>query len=229
MHPPATAILSCFLELHLNSSCSPGTSHIPQSREYLTEASASLCFCHDCSLKAFLISCFGSRLCRCLSFPGLFTFLPSFRTWVFSPPLLSTLLLHPPSFSPSLAFVSTMLWLLFSHSHSSLSIPVDDPVDLSCIYFWSARGSDSQAGGVISSCGCSSSLRSMLSMLLPASCHQPSHHCSLYCSRTSSLRNVWLSLGCFRKQKLPLPGCLHLFPCLASSPLSCTDCAVTPL
>lgn len=44
------------------------------------------------------------------------------------------------------------------------------------------------------SCGCSSSLRSMLSMLPPAcpaaSCHQPSHYCSLYCSRTSSLTIV---------------------------------------
>lgn len=92
-------------------------------------------------------------------------FLPSFRIWVFPPALLSTLLLHPPSFSPSLAFVSTILWLVFSHSHSSLSIPVDDPVVLSCIYFCSACGSDSQTRGVISSCGCSSSLRSMLSML----------------------------------------------------------------
>lgn len=112
----------------------------------------------------------------------------------FSPPLLFMLLLPPPSFSPSLAFVSTILWLVFSHSHSSLSIPVDDPVDLSCIYFCPARGSDSQARGVISSCGCSSSLRSVLSMLPPAcpaaSCHQPSHYCSLYCSRTSSLRIV---------------------------------------
>lgn len=71
---PATAVLSCFLELHLNSSCSPGTSHVPQSLEYITEASASLCFCHDCSLKSFLISCFGFRLGRCLSFPGLSTF-----------------------------------------------------------------------------------------------------------------------------------------------------------
>lgn len=35
----------------------------------------------------------------------------------FSPLLLPMFLVHPPSFSPSLAFVSTVLWLVFSHSH----------------------------------------------------------------------------------------------------------------
>lgn len=121
----------------------------------------------------------------------------------FLPPLLSVLLLHPPSFSPSLAFVSTILWLVFSHSHSSFSIHADDPVDLSCIYFCSACGSYSQARGVISSCGWNSSLRSVLSMLPPAcpaaSCHQPSHYCSLYCSRTSSLRIVLAFLLLFHE------------------------------
>lgn len=37
------------------------------------------------------------------------------------------------------------------------------------------------------------------------------------------------SLCSFMKRKLPLPCCLHLFPWLASLPLPCTDCAVTPL
>lgn len=90
--------------------------------------------------------------------------------------------------------LSAQFFGLFSATHiSSLSIHVGNPVDLSCIYFCSARGSDSQTRGVIS-CGCRSSLRSMLSMLPPAcsgaSRHQPSHYCSLYCSRTSSLRIV---------------------------------------
>lgn len=37
MHPPATAILFCSLELHLNTSCTPGTSYVPQSLEYLRD------------------------------------------------------------------------------------------------------------------------------------------------------------------------------------------------
>lgn len=95
MHPPATTILSCSLELHLNTSCTPGTSYMPQSLESLTETSTSSCLCHDCSPEAFLISCFGFRLCRCLSFPGLLTFLPSFHTWGF----FTSSLVYAPSSS----------------------------------------------------------------------------------------------------------------------------------
>lgn len=201
MHPPATAILSCSLELHLNTSCTPGTSYLPQSLEYLTETStSSLPWLLSRGFPYFLFW-FQTLQVFVISRPS---HLSTFFSYLgdFLPPLLSMLLLHPPSFSPSLAFVSTILWLVFSRSHSSFSIHADDPVDLSCIYFCSACGSYSQTR-VISSCGWNSSLRSVLSMLPPAcpaaSCHQPSRYCRLYCSRTSSLRIVLAFLLLFHE------------------------------
>lgn len=56
----------------------------------------------------------------------------------------SVLLRHPPSFSPSLVFVGTIFWHVFSHSHSSLSLRVDDLFDLQLYVFVpSVCGSDS--------------------------------------------------------------------------------------
>lgn len=91
---------------------------------------------------AFLISCFSFRLCRYLSFPGLLILR------IFSPPLF--MVLHPCSSSASLSFVSTILWLVFPFTFIP-QYPAGDPVDLSCIYFCSARASDSQARGVMCS------------------------------------------------------------------------------
>lgn len=119
-------------------------------------------------------------------------FSPFYLLFILGVFFLSSLVYAPSS--PSQLLTLTCLCqhnslAVFSHSHSSLSLPVDDPVDLSCLYFCPARGSESQGRGVISS------LRSVLSLLPPAcpaaSCHhQPSPYCSLYCSRTSSLTIV---------------------------------------
>lgn len=131
------------------------------------------------------------------------------------------LLLHPPSFSPSLAFVSTILWLVFSHSHSSLSIHVNisvDSISVQCVALthrpeeWSPLVDAAHLSDQCFSC------YHLLVQLHLVSSPPIIAVCAAQGQAASEL--YWLSLCCFMKHKLPLPGCLHLFPWLGSLPLS---------
>jgi len=121
--------------------------------------------------------------------------------WCFVFCFIFVLLLHPPSFSPSLVFVSTIFWHIFTHSHSSLGVHADDPSDPSAVCISALSGFlqcvalTPQAGHALFSCGCRSPLGSLLSMLPPAhpagSHHQSSHDLSLLCClRTRSPRSL---------------------------------------
>lgn len=93
------------------------TSYMPQSLEYLTETSIFCSFAITALLRLSLFPDLisdSAGVCHFQAFPPFYLL---FILGFFSPPLLSMLLLHASSFSPSLTFVSTILWFVFSHSH----------------------------------------------------------------------------------------------------------------
>lgn len=122
-----------------------GTFYIPQSLEYLAETCTSLWFCCSCSpTEAFLsyfllwfqtVEVFAtsrpySLLCITLSW--------FFFGWLFF--LCFCFILPASRHHLSL---SALFWHIFSHSHSSLSVHVDDPSDPSVVCICALSGSGS--------------------------------------------------------------------------------------
>lgn len=187
------------------------TSYMPQSLEYLTETSIFCSFAITALLRLSLFPDLisdSAGVCHFQAFPPFYLL---FILGVFSPPLLSMLLLHPPSFSPSLTFVSTILWFVFSHSHWSLSIPVDDQwisvvsISVQHVALTQARG----VGAVHLSDQCFPCCHLLAQLHLIIS-PPITAVCTAQGQAASELH--WLSLCCFMKHKSPLPCSLHLFP-----------------
>lgn len=160
-------------------------------------------------------------------------FSPSFHTWEFITSSRQCSFFIFPASHHHLP-LSAQFFGLFSaiHIHPSASMLTTQLISVVSI-FCSACGSASQARGMIPSCGCSSSLRSVLSMLPPAcsaaSHHQSSHYWSLYCSRTSSHRIVLAFPLLFHETEITTSRLFASLALVRITALIYTDCAVTPL